>query len=245
MKIHPRIVGVIPARFESQRLPGKVLLNIGNKTMIQWVYERARKSPLFGRLLVATDSEKVRQHCESQGIPVMVTQGHSSGTDRLHEVMDRTDGDIYVNIQGDEPTIRADHIELLLRPIIARKAEVTTLKVAIDAVIAQDPNVVKVVTDNHGKALYFSRFPIPFDRDAKGRNCFFKHIGLYGYTRSALNTFHGLPQSTLELTEKLEQLRYLENGVSILVSETPFDTIGVDTELDLALAAEFLSAEIK
>jgi 3-deoxy-manno-octulosonate cytidylyltransferase (CMP-KDO synthetase) len=243
MKIHQKIVGVIPARLDSQRLPGKVLLNIGNKAMIHWVYERARKSPLLGKLLVATDSEKVRQYCTEQGIPVILTRQHSSGTDRLHEVMERTDGDIYVNLQGDEPTIRTDHIELLLRPIIARKAEVTTLKVAIDSTAALDPNVVKVVTDNHGRALYFSRFPIPFDRDTQGRNRFYKHIGLYGYTRSALDLFHGMPQSSLELTEKLEQLRYLENGIPILVAETSHDTIGVDTEADLAQAAAFLAAE--
>jgi 3-deoxy-manno-octulosonate cytidylyltransferase (CMP-KDO synthetase) len=240
IKSHQRIVGIIPARLESQRLPGKVLLPIGGKAMVQWVYERARKSPLLNNLLVATDSEKIRQHCVDQGIPVMLTRQHSSGTDRLFEVMERTDGDIYVNIQGDEPTIRADQIELLLRPILAKQGEVTTLKVAIDPVDARDPNVVKVVTDTHNRALYFSRFPIPFDRDTKGRIQFYKHIGLYGYTRSALSIFHGLPQSALELSEKLEQLRFLENGIPVLVSETPYDTVGVDTEADLQRATEFL-----
>lgn len=208
--------------------------------MVQWVYDRAKQSPWINELLVATDSEKVRQYCAGHAIPVIQTKQHSSGTDRLNEVMERTDGAIYVNIQGDEPTILPDHIELLLRPIIAKQAEVTTLKVAIDLDTAQDPNVVKVVTDNHGRALYFSRVPIPFDRDAQGRNRFYKHIGLYGYTRSALKLFHSLPQSPLELTEKLEQLRYLENGIPILVSETPYDTVGVDTEADLERAARFL-----
>ena len=111
---------------------------------------------------------------------------------------------------------------------------------AIDSETAQDPNIVKVVTDNRGRALYFSRFPIPFERDAQGRIRFYKHIGLYGYTRSALKLFHSLPQSSLELAEKLEQLRFLENGVPILVSETPHDTIGVDTEADLKRAEAFL-----
>ncbi len=240
MKHHPKIVGIIPARLDSQRLPGKVLLDIGGKAMVQWVYERAKESPLLGKLLVATDSEKVRQYCADKNIPVILTGQHSSGTDRLFEVMERTDGDIYVNIQGDEPTIRAAHIELLLRPIIAKDAEVTTLKVAIDSEAAQDPNIVKVVTDNRGRALYFSRFPIPFERDALGRIHFYKHIGLYGYTRPALKLFHSLPQSSLELAEKLEQLRFLENGVPILVSETPHDTIGVDTEADLERAEAFL-----
>jgi 3-deoxy-manno-octulosonate cytidylyltransferase (CMP-KDO synthetase) len=243
MKIHHKIVGVIPARLDSQRLPGKVLLEIGGKAIVQWVYERAKRSPLLGELLVATDSEKVRDYCSDREIPVMLTRKHSSGSDRLYEVMERTHGDIYANIQGDEPTIRPDHIELLLRPVIARQAEVTTLKVAIDAEAAQDPNVVKVVTNSHGCALYFSRFPIPFDRDAQGSIYFYKHIGLYGYTRSALKLFHGLPQSPLELSEKLEQLRFLENGIPIIVSETRHDTVGVDTEADLDRATQFLAAE--
>jgi 3-deoxy-manno-octulosonate cytidylyltransferase (CMP-KDO synthetase) len=238
-----RIVGVIPARLDSQRLPGKVLLEIGGKAIVQWVYERARKTSLLGELLVATDSEKVREYCADRQIPVMMTGRHSSGSDRLHEVMERTGGDIYVNIQGDEPTIRPEHVDLLLRPILAGQGEVTTLKVAIDARVAQDPNVVKVVTDTRGRALYFSRFSIPFDRDALENFHYFKHIGLYAYTRSALKLFHSLPQSSLELSEKLEQLRFLENGVPILVSETPHDTVGVDTEADLERAAQFLAAE--
>jgi len=240
MKGYNTIVGVIPARLDSQRLPGKVLLNIGAKPMLQWVYERARKSPLLNCLLVATDSEKVRQFCADQGIPVILTGRHSSGTDRLFEVVERTDGSIYVNIQGDEPTIRAEHIDLLLRPIICEEAEVTTLKVAIDAAAAQDPNIVKVVTDIRGRALYFSRSPVPFDRDGQGRIRFYKHIGLYAYTRSTLSVFHSLPQSPLEMGEKLEQLRFLENGIPILVQETPYDTVGVDTAADLEQASRFL-----
>jgi len=236
----PKIVGVIPAHFDSQRLPGKVLLNIGEKAVVHWVYERATASSLLNELLVATDSEKVQKYCGKHGIPVMLTGKHSSGSDRLHEVMNRTDGDIYVNIQGDEPTIRADHIELLLRPLLNRKSEVATLKVAIDRIAAGNPNCVKVVTDIHGRALYFSRSAIPFRRDEKGTIQFYKHIGLYGYTRAALKLFHDLPQSPLEVAEKLEQLRFLENGVAILVVETSHDTVGVDTEADLKQAAAFL-----
>ena len=243
MRDHPKILGVIPAHLGSQRLPGKVLLNIGRKPMVHWVYERARQSSLLGGLLVATDSETVQQYCQNHDIPVMQTGEHPSGSDRLHEVMERTDGDIYVNIQGDEPTIRADHIELLLRPILNGDAEVTTLKVALDQDSARDPNYVKVVTDNRGRALYFSRSFIPFDRDGRGGIRFYKHIGLYGYTRAALTLFHSLPQSSLELAEKLEQLRYLQNGVDILVAETPYDTIGVDTAADLERAAAFLMAK--
>jgi 3-deoxy-manno-octulosonate cytidylyltransferase (CMP-KDO synthetase) len=243
MREHPKILGVIPARLDSQRLPGKVLLRIGPKPMIHWVYERARQSPLLGDILVATDSEKVQDYCTNHGIPVMRTRRHPSGSDRLYEIMERTDADIYVNIQGDEPTVRAAHIELLLHPLLARESEVTTLKVAIDEAAAQNTNIVKVITDNHGRALYFSRLPIPFDRDAGGAIHYYKHIGLYGYTRAALALFHSLPQSSLELAEKLEQLRYLENGVAILVPETSYDTVGVDTAEDLEQAAVLLTAE--
>ena len=242
MRDHPKILGVIPARLDSQRLPGKVMLKIGSKPMIHWVYERARQSPLLSDLFVATDSEKVQEYCANHEIPVMQTCRHPSGSDRLHEVMERTDADIYINIQGDEPTVRADHIEILLRPLLSGEGEVATLKVAIDAAAAQNPNIVKVVTDHQGRALYFSRMPIPCDRDAKGAVHYYKHIGLYGYTRGALALFHSLPQSPLELAEKLEQLRYLENGIAIRVAETPFDTVGVDTAADLEQAAALLTA---
>ncbi len=243
MHDHPKILGVIPARLDSTRLPGKVLLKIGDKPMVHWVYERVRQSSMLSELFVATDSEAVQQYCASQGIPVIMTGKHPSGSDRLHEVMERTDSEIYVNIQGDEPTVRADHIDLLLRPIIRGEAEISTLKTRMDSTAAQNPNYVKVVTDSRGRALYFSRFPIPFDRDAQGKIRFYKHIGLYGYTRAALALFHSLPQSSLELAEKLEQLRYLENGVAIMVAETPHDTIGVDTKEDLDKAAAFLLAK--
>jgi 3-deoxy-manno-octulosonate cytidylyltransferase (CMP-KDO synthetase) len=243
MNNRPKTIGVIPARFNSQRLPGKVLLHIGDKPMVRWVYDRARQSSLLDELLVATDSRSVHQYCASFKIPVLLTQEHASGSDRLHEVMERTDGDVYVNIQGDEPTISAAHVELLLIPILSGEAEVTTLKVAIDKATAQNPNCVKVVTDKQGKALYFSRYPIPFDRDSAGCISYYKHIGLYGYTRSALTRFHCLPQSSLELAEKLEQLRFLENGTPILVAETMQDTIGVDTEEDLEQARAFLLAQ--
>ena len=243
MPDRPKTIGVIPARFNSQRLPGKVLLHIGGKPMVHWVYERTHQSPLLHELLVATDSKSVQQYCLSYHIPVMLTREHASGSDRLHEVMERTDGDVYVNIQGDEPTITANHIELLLRPILDGTSEVTTLKVATDRISAQNPNCVKVITDRSGRALYFSRFPIPFDRDSRGNISFYKHIGLYAYTRAALTLFHSLPQSLLEKAEKLEQLRFLENGTPIMVAETSQDTIGVDTEEDLERAREFLASD--
>lgn len=230
----PKIIGVIPARLNSTRLPGKALRLIAGKPMLHWVYQNARQSPLLAELTVATDSPEIYHSCAQAHIPVTLTGEHPSGGDRLHEVMGRTDGDIYVNIQGDEPTLRADHLSLLLHPFgDGTQAQVTTLKVAIDAQAARDPNNVKVVTDDSGRALYFSRHAVPFDRDGAGGVTYFKHIGLYAYTRDALALFHRLPQSALELAEKLEQLRFLQNGVPVHVAETVHDTVGVDTEADL------------
>jgi len=224
---------VIPARLDSKRLPGKVLRDIAGKAMVHRVYENAQRSPMLANLIIATDSEEVRQYCADHSIPVMMTGRHPSGTDRLHEVMERTDGDVYVNLQGDEPTLYPDHLDLILQPILAEQAEVTTLKVAIGTEAAKNPNIVKVVTDRKGRALYFSRFAIPFDRDGAGGVRYYKHIGIYAYTRGALRRFHELPQSALEMAEQLEQLRLLENGIPILVAETTQDTVGVDTEEDL------------
>jgi 3-deoxy-manno-octulosonate cytidylyltransferase (CMP-KDO synthetase) len=233
MHASKKVLGVIPARLDSKRLPGKVLRDIAGKSMVHRVYENARQSPLLNDLIVATENEEVHRYCLDHGIAVTMTGRHPSGSDRLHEVMERTDGDVYVNIQGDEPQLRPDQIELVLEPILNGKAEVATLKVTIDDDAARDPNNVKVITDVNGIALYFSRYPIPFDRDGSGGIRYYKHIGLYAYTRAALSIFHRLPQSSLELAEKLEQLRYLENGIPIHVAETPHDNIGVDTEEDL------------
>jgi 3-deoxy-manno-octulosonate cytidylyltransferase (CMP-KDO synthetase) len=243
MKDRPKVIGVIPAHLASTRLPGKVLIQIAGKAIVHWVYEAARQSPLLNELLVATDSPEVQQYCSAHDIPAIATREHPSGSDRLHEVMVRTDGDIYINVQGDEPTIRAEHIALLIGPLLKGAYEVTTLKVAIDEAAAQDPSCVKVVTDARGRALYFSREPIPFFGDSNEKRVFYKHIGLYGYTRAALSLFHRLPQGRLELTEKLEQLRFLENGIAIAVLETAHNTIGVDTEADLKQAAAFLTAK--
>ena len=230
-----KIMGVIPARFNSSRLPGKALREIAGRPMIHWVYFNARRSPLLTELAVATDSEEIAASCEGAGIPVFRTREHPSGTDRVHEVLTRTDADIYVNIQGDEPTLRPDHLELMLQPFLdGSGVQVTTLRVAISAAEAADPNNVKVVTADNANALYFSRYPVPYDRAGLGNVQHFKHIGLYTYTRAALKTFHSLPQSSLELTESLDQLRFLQNGIPIYVAETPHDTVGVDTEADLA-----------
>lgn len=232
---NPRILGVIPARLESVRLPRKPLRELLGHPLIAWVYFRARQAPSLGELLVATDSEEVAAACRARRIPVEMTSAeHRSGTDRLVEVMRRRPAEIYVNIQGDEPMVTAEHLELLVEPFRREPStQVSTLKVAMSAESARDPNNVKVVADSSGRALYFSRALIPHDRDAAGHALYFKHLGLYAYAAAALEKFSALAPSPLEQLEKLEQLRFLENGIPIAVAETADDTLGVDTEEDL------------
>jgi 3-deoxy-manno-octulosonate cytidylyltransferase (CMP-KDO synthetase) len=235
-----RIVGVIPARLESTRLPRKPLRLICGHPMIAWVYYRARRAPSLDHLLVATDSEEILDYCRSTGIAAeMTSSAHRCGTDRIVEVMDRLAADIYVNIQGDEPMVTAEHIELMLKPFRELlETQVSTLKVAISPQEARNANNVKVVSDVSGRALYFSRALIPHDRDGRGQVQYFKHLGLYAYAAAALQIFKTLVPSTLEQHEKLEQLRLVENGVPIHVVETLQDTIGVDTEEDLKRVEE-------
>jgi 3-deoxy-manno-octulosonate cytidylyltransferase (CMP-KDO synthetase) len=238
-----RVVGIIPARLESVRLPRKPLRPIAGHPMIAWVYHRARRASSLSKLLIATDSREIAAYCEGAGIPVALTSPeHRSGTDRVVEVMRREPADIYVNIQGDEPMVTGEHIELLLNPFHTDPAtQVSTLMVAIGAEDARDPNNVKVVTDARGQALYFSRARIPLDRDAAGLATYYKHLGIYAYTAEALERFNALPPSKLEQLERLEQLRFLENGVPIAVVETTEDTIGVDTEENLRQVEEFFA----
>jgi 3-deoxy-manno-octulosonate cytidylyltransferase (CMP-KDO synthetase) len=230
----PKIMGVIPSRLASTRLPRKALRTIAGKPMVYWVYQNARRCALLTDLIVATDSLEIQAACEAEGVPVTLTREHPSGSDRVHEVLTRTDADVYVNIQGDEPTLRPDHLDLVLEPFLHEHApQVTTLKVALSAKDAADPSNVKVVTATNGNALYFSRYPIPYDRAGLGQVEYYKHIGLYAYSREALELYHKQPQSSLELTESLDQLRFLQNGVPIWVAETAHDSVGVDTEADL------------
>ena len=195
----------------------------------------ARQAQSLNHLIVATDSQEILNNCRAEKIPAEISSSeHRSGTDRVVEIMGREAADIYVNIQGDEPMVTPEHIDLMLRPFVeAPGTQVSTLKVQISPEQATDPNNVKVVTDLAGHALYFSRSVIPHDRDLAGRVRYFKHLGLYAYTAAALTRFHKLPPSQLEQLEKLEQLRYLENGIPISVVETKQDTIGVDMEEDL------------
>ena len=242
MSSSTEIVGVIPARLGSTRLPRKVLREIRGRPMVQHVFERAQRCKRLTKLVVATDSDEVADVCQRRDIPVEMTSPlHPSGTDRLFEVITHHSGDIFVNIQGDEPLIDPAHLDALLTPFEEHAGtEVSTLRIAITTEEARNPNVVKVVCDESGHALYFSRWPIPFDRDEKGRAPYYKHVGLYAYRRRALEQFHGWLPSKLEVSERLEQLRYLEHGVRIFVAETTVPTVGVDTEEDLRAVEEIL-----
>lgn len=230
------ILGVIPARLASSRLPGKVLRRIAGAPMLAHVFNRARRSPHLSALLVATDAEEVLEACRALGIPALLTSPeHPSGTDRLWEVSRARPADLYVNIQADEPLVTPGHIRALVEPFTGRaEARVVTLRIRATPEEASSPHVTKVVTDRWGRALYFSRAPVPFDRDRTGAVVYWKHVGLYAYRRESLDAFHRLPPSPLEAAERLEQLRFLENGIPVHVAETSEPTIGVDTEADLA-----------
>ncbi|MBI1847201.1 MAG: 3-deoxy-manno-octulosonate cytidylyltransferase [Candidatus Rokubacteria bacterium] len=236
------VLGVIPARLASSRLPRKVLREIAGKPMVVHVYERAQAARRLTDLLVATDSDEVIDVCRSHHVPaVMTSPDHPSGTDRVWEVAQGRVADIYVGIQGDEPLLTPGHIDLLVTPFIRRpETQVTTLKIRATPEEVASPHSPKVVCDALGQALYFSRHPIPFDRDGRGV-VHYKHIGLYAYHRHALDAFHRMPPSTLELTEGLEQLRFLEHGIPIVVSETTEAQIGVDTEEDLRAVEALLA----
>jgi 3-deoxy-manno-octulosonate cytidylyltransferase (CMP-KDO synthetase) len=230
------VLGVIPARLASTRLARKVLRIIAGRTMLAWVYEAAAACPQLDRVVIATDSDEVADLCLENNWPVQLTSPDLlSGTDRVHAVAQQIPADIYVNIQGDEPLLRPEHLTALLRPFAQPQVEVSTLKVLCTPENIHNHNAVKVVTAADGRALYFSRATIPYNRDPRHNPTpqYWKHLGLYAYRKAALQRFPNLPHSALEHTERLEQLRFLENGIDIHVEPTDFDTIGVDTEEDL------------
>jgi 3-deoxy-manno-octulosonate cytidylyltransferase (CMP-KDO synthetase) len=235
-----RTLAVIPARLASTRLPRKVLREIAGRPMLAWVYAAAKACPQLDDVVVATDSDEVAELCRANNWRFEMTSSDlPSGTDRVHAVSQLIDADIYVNIQGDEPLLTPAHITTLLSPFAQPHVEVTTLKVICTPENIANPNAVKVVTAKDGRALYFSRAAIPYDRDGQGAT-YWKHLGLYAYRKAALERFAALAPSPLELTERLEQLRLLENGFNLYVTATEQDTIGVDTEEDLKCVEELL-----
>ncbi len=233
-------IAVIPARLASTRLPRKMLREIAGKPLIGVVYEAVRSSPLLVDVIVATDSEEILLACREHGWKAEITSSsHKSGTERVHEIAARYEAEVYVNVQGDEPMIRHEHIATLLELMQNPEAHVGTLKTPAAEGDIDNPNAVKVVTALDGRALYFSRATIPFDRDDTSPG-YFKHLGIYAYRREALQRFVKLPEALLEKSERLEQLRFLENGIPIYVAETPYDSVGVDTEQDLQRAIAVL-----
>jgi 3-deoxy-manno-octulosonate cytidylyltransferase (CMP-KDO synthetase) len=217
-----------------------MLRKIDGQPLIVRVYAAVRTSPLLDDVIVATDSDEIVAVCRDNGCRVQMTSpSHRSGTERVHEIAGAVEADVYVNVQGDEPLVRAEHIATLLEVMKNHGTAVGTLKTPAHPEDVNNPNAVKVVTDANARALYFSRATVPFDRDGAGAK-YFKHLGLYAYRKAALKTFCSLPESQLERTERLEQLRFLENGIAIYVGETPYDSIGVDTEEDLRRVEKIL-----
>ncbi len=229
-----QVIAVIPARLESTRLARKVLLPIAGEPMVGRVYQGVRSAKALADVIVATDSQEILDLCRQHGWHARLTSTSCrSGTERVHEISQAVAADVYINVQGDEPLIRQDHISALLEVMRKPTSQVGTLKTRAASVDVNNPAAVKVVTDASGRALYFSRATIPVDRDGHGNTQYWKHLGIYAYRKPALDRFVGLPESELERAEKLEQLRFLENGIPIHVAETPYDTVGVDTEEDV------------
>lgn len=249
-----QIIGVIPARYGSTRFPGKPLAEILGKPMIQWVYENAKASKFINHVLIATDDERILRKAKNFSADVIMTPSDiPTGTDRVAYSVKEFDADIIVNIQGDEPLISADMIDSAIEPFLKEEnIEISTLAVEInDVETLFNPNVVKVVFDKNNFALYFSRNPIPFCRDAQNKEewlslgNYYKHIGIYVYSRDSLFKFVNFKKSKLEEIEKLEQLRALENGMKIKIVITDKDTIGIDTQSDLEKVIQILKNKVK
>jgi 3-deoxy-manno-octulosonate cytidylyltransferase (CMP-KDO synthetase) len=240
------IIGIIPARFASTRFPGKPLCVIDGKSMIRRVYEQASSCSLLSGVIVATDDERIEKHVKDfGGIAVMTPALIRTGTERCHEALKsrlskgHEQFDAVINIQGDEPYIDPMQIEQVARCFKMKDVAIATLvkKITLESELA-NPNVVKVIVDKNSRAIYFSRYAIPYlrgkeDKDKAGLHTFYKHVGIYGYTPPVLREITALPESSLEKAESLEQLRWIENGYSIVVRETEFESISIDTPDDL------------
>ena len=228
-----KVVIIIPARYDSTRLPGKILKTAGNLPVLYYVLRNGLQSKLAEDVYIATDSEKVKgEMLKYTKNIIMTSSAHKSGTDRINEAVQNIDCDIIVNLQGDEPLLTAEYIDKAVEPVLNGECEVSTLKTPCTDGECADPNVVKVVTDKNDFALYFSRSPVPYERHT-GHIIVFKHIGIYVYTKRVLNIFSNLPSSKLEKAESLEQLRLLENGYKIKVVPVDYAGNGIDTAADL------------
>jgi len=243
----PRVIAIIPARFASTRYPGKVIAPLLGHPLVYHTWLRASQASLVDQVIVATDSPEVALALAPYPIDVVMTRDdHATGTDRIAEVAANLEAEIVVNVQGDEPAIDPAAIDAVIRPLLDDSTlQMATARRAItDAKTIADPNVVKVICDSRGRAIYFSRLPIPYIRDEADRAgnpaCYWQHIGLYVYRRDFLLAYTRMPQTPLENLEKLEQLRALENGHAIAVVETNYEVIGVDVPDDLAEVSALL-----
>lgn len=235
------IVAAIPARYAATRFPGKLMQMLGNKTIIRHVYDNTMSTGLFNDVFVVTDSDIIYKEIkDSGGKVIMSTKEHESGSDRIAEAIAEMDIDVVVNVQGDEPFIKKEPLEKLVRLFNDDSIQVASLMRKISKEEATNPNNVKVVTDKLGYALYFSRSIVPYQRDERTTVEYFLHVGVYAYKKNALMSFTKWPQSSLEKIEKLEQLRYLENGIKIKMSETDYNNIAIDTPEDLERAKSSL-----
>jgi 3-deoxy-manno-octulosonate cytidylyltransferase (CMP-KDO synthetase) len=237
------IIGVIPARYQSKRLPHKLLKMLVNKPLIQWTWENASRAHLLDKLVIACDDPLIEETVRGFGAEAVFTSPqHSSGTDRVAEAARDIDAKIVINIQADEPLMHTSVIDSLAEVMLSNPGlgMATVRKKIENENEINNPNVVKVICDKDNFAVYFSRFPIPYYRDKDTQTVHYKHLGIYAYTKDFLYTFKNLPFSYLEEAEKLEQLRALEAGYKIKVIETKFDSWGVDTEEDFQKVEEIL-----
>src|SRR5467141_2384313 len=241
----PNVIVVIPARYGSTRLAGKPLISLAGKPMIQRVYERAKLAQQVNRVIVATDDERIVKAVEGFGGEARMTRSeHRTGTERVAEVAAREEGNVFVNVQGDEPLLDPAAIDVAVNSLLEEpQASISTVATPIKTPgDIMDPNVVKTVLDFDGNALYFSRAPIPWVRDtaSKIQVRHLKHLGLYVFQRDALLEYPTLPQGELERVEQLEQLRWMENGWKIRVAEVEHDAVSVDVPEDVARVEELL-----
>ena len=239
-----KVIAVIPARYNSTRFPGKMMEILGNRTIITTTYQNVLETGLFDEVFVATDSELIFDEISKNGGKAVMTGEHETGSDRIAEAVQNIDCDIVVNVQGDEPFLKKEPLKQLIDVFYKddkKKISLASLKIQLkESEEIRNPNNVKVITDNNGFALYFSRSVIPFQRELSYNVKYYKHIGVYAFRKEALLKFSSLEMTPLEISEKLEQLRYLENGMKIKMVETDFVGIGIDTPEDLEKAKKLI-----
>ena len=242
-----KIIAVIPARYEATRFPGKMMKILGDKTIIRTTYENVVDTKLFDEVIVATDSEIIFDEITANGGSAFMTGKHETGSDRIAECVKDKNFDIVINVQGDEPFVKKEPLQQLIEVFkndVQAQISLASLKIKLtDDQEISDPNNVKVITDLENCALYFSRSVIPYPREVSQKSVYYKHIGVYAFRKEAIIKFSKLPMSPLEISEKIECLRYLENGMKIKMVETDFIGVGIDVPADLEKAEEILKSQ--